>query len=752
VTAADADVDAARAEVNRALAAVALNQNDETLAARLQDANAVLDKRQAWLEKREKALEKAVAAATAAVETARAADAAPPPVELPAEFPPVARDVALKQLGDLARSMRYEAASGTVNVLEQHVRTLCGLLWDPVDKSKVPNLAVAATAGSGKTTLLRYLQQTADTVRYGAKLQADTNWLTKGWSAPRADVKCAPSAAGDAAQAVPVPSEAGDAAQAVPVPSEAGDAARTVPALRHVFVGFATFNQGGETLFKSTLDTHLAIERRCAWRILYDAGFASEWTDKFNHDLAQTAEALRSKITVAKSCAQEEVAIVFLIDEVTKIADELAQRALLDCVAAWQQGEVAAGRPSVSVVAGLSLYGVGDQLVTKSQRRLTALPLPPLVKVPRELAEQITEHPHLKRSRKLQLLGYISAAGGHPRTLEDVAAIITSHQTTGILLPVPGNTAQLKCVWDVFAPSIKARYSVDAEDLATAPQYELHRKLLERNCLQQQPTSTDAQRSLSRIVLTVTPSALFLADDTVWPEESRTGAGFPSYQAVDAVRELMKVTDENSIAKQWELALVGGLHLTAQCVLYASLTRSTPPVELHGSVLFKDLVPGAIIGCECTDLRYVVRKQFRRSVDRALNRADFQTLRDASCLHSQCPNQEAIEYAFAAERGNESLMVGAQHKFYSSAHLSKIYEWFDAVAKLMRGHMEGDKFRVLLCVTGLSSEALEDIKERASSKTDRLRYAIIINAASASQFFERLGVFFFVQAAKLKPG
>jgi hypothetical protein len=53
----------------------------------------------------------------------------------------------------------------------------------------IPNLVVVARAGAGKTTLLRYLQQTADTVRYGAELQADTNWVVKGWtSAPCSSV------------------------------------------------------------------------------------------------------------------------------------------------------------------------------------------------------------------------------------------------------------------------------------------------------------------------------------------------------------------------------------------------------------------------------------------------------------------------------------------------------------------------------------------------------------------------------------
>jgi hypothetical protein len=65
-----------------------------------------------------------------------------------------------------------------------------------------------------------------------------------------------------------------------------------------------------------------------------------------------------------------------------------------------------------------------------------------------------------------------------------------------------------------------------------------------------------------------------------------------------------------------------------------------------------------------TDLQYVVRKEFVRSVDRALSRDDFQKLRDASCVHTEAPFQEAAEYAIAAECGGEdAALAGAPHPF-----------------------------------------------------------------------------------------
>jgi hypothetical protein len=162
----------------------------------------------------------------------------------------------------------------------------------------------------------------------------------------------------------------------------------------------------------------------------------------------------------------------------------------------------------------------------------------------------------------------------------------------------------------------------------------------------------------------------------------------------------------------------------------------------------KDLVPGAIIGCECADLQYVVRDAFAHTVDRALTRADFQKLRDASCLHSQALNDAAIESAFAAECGGDAVVVAAQHYFHGDASEHQVDEWFDAAADFMRGHTEGGKFCVLLCVTGLSQAALMSIKQRAANEDDRLSRAIIIDPASASQFFERVGLWPFVEALK----
>jgi hypothetical protein len=83
----------------------------------------------------------------------------------------------------------------------------------------------------------------------------------------------------------------------------------------------------------------------------------------------------------------------------------------------------------------------------------------------------------------------------------------------------------------------------------------------------------------------------------------------------------MRAPAISGIAKNWELAL---LHLTAQCVLCAQLERTAPPVKLRGSVPLQDLVPGAIIGCQCTNLQYVVRDDFAHTVNRVLTRADFQ--------------------------------------------------------------------------------------------------------------------------------
>jgi hypothetical protein len=139
---------------------------------------------------------------------------------------------------------------------------------------------------------------------------------------------------------------------------------------------------------------------------------------------------------------------------------------------------------------------------------------------------------------------------------------------------------------------------------------------------------------------------------------------------------------QGGIETHWELGLAGGLHLTAQCILYARRLdeeRTPPPPSgrpqqqaLRGSVPFKDLVPGVIIGCRCDDLQYVVRDKFVDYVDGPLACADFQRSRDASCLRSRpkawdwdfrARDRKPIKYAFAAECGGEPVEVGAQHKF-----------------------------------------------------------------------------------------
>jgi hypothetical protein len=66
----------------------------------------------------------------------------------------------------------------------------------------------------------------------------------------------------------------------------------------------------------------------------------------------------------------------------------------------------------------------------------------------------------------------------------------------------------------------------------------------------------------------------------------------------------------------------------------------------------------------------------------------------------------------------------------------------------MTAHTGGEKIRVLLCATGLPPTAIERIKERAADANDPLSRAIIIDTATASQFFDRLGVFVFGEALK----
>jgi hypothetical protein len=245
----------------------------------------------------------------------------------------------------------------------------------------------------------------------------------------------------------------------------------------------------------------------------------------------------------------------------------------------------------------------------------------------------------------------------------------------------------------------------------------------------------------------------------------RTSPGFPNYKAAAVVRDLM----EGGIQLRWAPGLAGGLHLMAQCILYARLNQAgTPPPPpsglpqqqaLRGSVPFKDLVPGAIIGCQCDGLQYVVRDKFVDSVNGALTRADFQRSRDASCMCSQprgfgsdclrAWDRQAIKYVLAAECGGEPVEVVAQHKFRKNSHPCQVSFWANRAANFMTVRTGGDKkVHVLLCVTGLSTTAVEKIKKRAADANDPLSRAIIIDTATATRFFDRLGVFVFGEALK----
>jgi hypothetical protein len=141
-------------------------------------------------------------------------------------------------------------------------------------------------------------------------------------------------------------------------------------------VGYATFKQGSDTSFDPSFDTEATIQRRCAWRILHDAGLVPEWSPSFDLDLARAAKALRAKISVAKGCTPDEIAVVFLLDDVTDVA-EGPRRVLLDAIAAWQQQELADARPSLFGVTGFMLFHLGEPWV-KCSRPIAALPLPPL--------------------------------------------------------------------------------------------------------------------------------------------------------------------------------------------------------------------------------------------------------------------------------------------------------------------------------------------------------------------------------------
>jgi hypothetical protein len=515
------------------------------------------------------------------------------------------------------------------------------------------------------------------------------------------------------------------------------------------------------------------IEHRCVWRILYDAGLSTHWTSDFRLSFSVAAEALRAKISTAEGCQPEEVAVVFLIDGATRIVDDGARSRLLDKIAGWQQGDLANGRPAVSII-GLPLFAVDDQWVTTTQRKFAALPLPPLAKVRTEILNEVNEKEfRYARSRAWQLLAHIRAAEGHPRTLARIARAIGSCQYTAEF-DVPSTAEQLTCVWHVFAANVIAGspgFSADVQKLATAPEYALHRLLLNRNCLRQASASAvnGDHEFPQTVILSATPAALYFAGYDVWDRQKHTSPGFPSFKAAAAVCELMRELSRGGIQRESVLGLAGGLHLLAQCALYARQLNETgtpPPPSgrpqeqaLLGSVLFKDLVPGAIIGCQCDDLQYVVRDKFVDEVKGPLNRADFQRSRDASCVCSQSRapgytdsdrawDRQAVKYTFAAECGGESVVVAAQHKFRKSSRACQVSAWVTSAANFMAAHPGGEKVRVLICVTGLSSTTIKRIRKRAADENDPLSRAIIIDTATASQFFDRLGVFGFGEALK----
>jgi hypothetical protein len=94
------------------------------------------------------------------------------------------------------------------------------------------------------------------------------------------------------------------------------------------------------------------------------------------------------------------------------------------------------------------------------------------------------------------------------------------------------------------------------------------------------------------------------------------------------------------------------------------------------------------------------------------------------------------------------VVVPAQCKLDRDATEQQVDEWFDAAAEYTRGHTKRGKFRVLICARGLPQEALDSIKKRAANKKDRLSRSIIVDPASAPQFFERFGLWTFMEALK----
>jgi hypothetical protein len=181
--------------------------------------------------------------------------------------------------------------------------------------------------------------------------------------------------------------------------------------------------------FNASIDTEAAIQRRCAWRVLYDAGLAHDWTSDFDLNLAKAAEMLRAKISAAKGCTPDEVAVVFLVDEVTNIP-EGPRCVLWDAIASWQRQDILDGHLSFSVVS--VSRSVGTERLRSDEWYNCELPMVaisvcPLVEIPEELKAEVANSDSfadLDNRRWRNLLGNFTLARGHPRTLEDIAQVL----------------------------------------------------------------------------------------------------------------------------------------------------------------------------------------------------------------------------------------------------------------------------------------------------------------------------------------
>jgi hypothetical protein len=187
--------------------------------------------------------------------------------------------------------------------------------------------------------------------------------------------------------------------------------------------------------FNASKDTEAAIQRRCAWRVLYDAGLAHDWTSDFHLNLAKAAEMLRAKISAAKGCTPDEVAVVFLIDEMSRLPEHGLRWDLRHAIGVWQHQELAEGRLSFSVVAASLSVATdwGRDLWCDCELPVTELCTMPLVKIPQELTAEIVHSradslADLDHDRWSDLKGNIVLAAGHPGTLEDIAQALADIQ------------------------------------------------------------------------------------------------------------------------------------------------------------------------------------------------------------------------------------------------------------------------------------------------------------------------------------